>query len=115
MTFGRDPLDVIFTAASPKVTFPAQDSIAVDGIPGGVSSCAVKPDTGGNELLCSIRPIGDSGPVQLSGDILFRPKVQIADDTSKGETYTGGSVLYYGEAGAPGTVTAAVNFQVAVS
>ncbi|WP_323122638.1 hypothetical protein [Burkholderia alba] len=112
--FGRDPLDVIFTASAPFVTFPEQKTIAISGLRGVKPACEVKG--GGNELHCKLLPQGSSTSISVSGDIQFKPIVEISSTTPSGFVATGGSVFYY-RTSAPTTsptYTGSVNFQIKV-
>lgn len=111
----RDPLDVIFTAASPFVTFPDQKSIVLTGINNARTSCKVLGNH--NELHCKILPRVASQNITVSGDIIFKPIVDISDLARSESIFTGGSVFYYRtlkSEKAP-VYTGSVNFQIKIN
>lgn len=120
--FGREPLDIIFTAPPGTFSFISQSTVmVVNNTIRQASNCQTNaPRT---ELMCKIEPQANA-LVSLKGDIEFRPMVQMPMTGVPGSKYVGGSVLNYQvpDLLPPGTpsgvpvpvVTASVNYVVGV-
>jgi hypothetical protein len=91
--FGREPLDVIFTAPPNTFTFLPQYTVAV--VSNSISLATnCKTNASNTELQCKIDPQAN-GVVNVKGDIEFRPLVQISPKSTAGSIFLGGSVIYY--------------------
>jgi hypothetical protein len=120
--FGREPLDVIFTAPPNTFTFLPQYTVAV--VSNSITLATnCKTNARNTELQCKIDPQAN-GVVNVKGDIEFRPLIQISSQATSGSIFLGGSVLYYQDPSLlppnlpPGipvpVITGSVNYYVAV-